>query len=52
MSKSIIKEFKKDNITYYHLKCEKCGNIQETYHKNYINRKDKGAIEKLKKKFK
>ena len=39
MSKSIVKEFRKNGKIYYHFKCDTCENIQETYHKDYQNRK-------------
>ena len=44
MNKSIIKKFKKNNKTYYLLQCNECKHIQETYHKEYINRKCKKCI--------
>ena len=44
MNKSIIKKFKKNNKTYYLLQCNECKNIQETYHKEYVDRKCKKCI--------
>lgn len=47
MYKTVIDKFKKENgRIYYHLKCNNCGNIQETVHLTYTERKCKKCIAK------